>query len=204
MEDELVVEELVISLELETSRELVVRDDEGSVLLLLGTVELDDSKLVSDALTNDVDDDIVLDEVAELTVKRMAEEERDDVVVSLLLLLVDDDVEDRVLELVIVDEEALDDVGSVEDSMVEDENVAKRDGSLDVLLLLLELLGVVDAVDESEVIDGEFKLKLVVGEDTINDEDCWVTLLLELATLELLSDDVKLILLGTKLDVEVD
>lgn len=113
----------------------------------------------------------MLDEVAELTVKRMAEEERDDVVVSLLLLLVDDDVEDRVLELVIVDEEALDDVGSVEDSMVEDENVAKRDGSLDVLLLLLELLGVVDAVDESEVIDGEFKLKLVVGEDTINDED---------------------------------
>lgn len=204
MEDELVVEELVISLELETSRELVVRDDEGSVLLLLGTVELDDSKLVSDALTNDVDDDIVLDEVAELTVKRMAEEERDDVVVSLLLLLVDDDVEDRVLELVIVDEEALDDVGSVEDSMVEDENVAKRDGSLDVLLLLLELLGMVDVVEESEVIDGELKLKLVVGEDTINDEDCWVTLLLELATLELLSDDVKLILLGTKLDVEVD
>lgn len=171
MEDELVVEELVISLELETSRELVVRDDEGSVLLLLGTVELDDSKLVSDALTNDVDDDIVLDEVAELTVKRMAEEERDDVVVSLLLLLVDDDVEDRVLELVIVDEEALDDVGSVEDSMVEDENVAKRDGSLDVLLLLLELLGMVDVVEESEVIDGELKLKLVVGEDTINDED---------------------------------
>lgn len=113
----------------------------------------------------------MLDEVAELTVKRMAEEERDDVVVSLLLLLVDDDVEDRVLELVIVDEEALDDVGSVEDSMVEDENVAKRDGSLDVLLLLLELLGMVDVVEESEVIDGELKLKLVVGEDTINDED---------------------------------